>query len=132
MPRSSKRAKVAQATELGDLPDSQTQGNASYLTSVPDEIFLEIISWFPQPPPLDIAGESPQYFIDHHERFEILHPLSQTCQKFRAICLPLAWERLEACLTMNSPRDWPRGLGMMLERKSKGLLETNHLHPYVK
>jgi hypothetical protein len=42
----------------------------------------------------------------YFERFRHLRVLSQVCQQWRRIFLPLAWENLDACYVSNKVAHW--------------------------
>ncbi|KAK0200097.1 hypothetical protein DFS33DRAFT_1367023 [Desarmillaria ectypa] len=64
------------------------------MTVLPNELLLEILSYWPSIP-IPAKGRrvfSEQYIL----RFHALLALSQTCCSLRNVFLPLVWERLEA------------------------------------
>jgi len=61
-----------------------------------------------------------------------LRALSQTCKDLRSVCLPPAWERLEACTHAKTSGQFFKEVGTALERKSDGLLKCKHLLPHVR
>ncbi|KAL5641661.1 hypothetical protein ACGC1H_001961 [Rhizoctonia solani] len=65
-------------------------------------------------------------------RFNALRALSQLSRLSRSIFSPLLWERFQICLTPKPGWQWHSYIGHAMERKSKGLLESKHLWPYVK
>ncbi|KAK7028543.1 hypothetical protein R3P38DRAFT_2937088 [Favolaschia claudopus] len=57
-----------------------------------------------------------------------LRALSQTCRAFRAIFLPLLWERVEACFQPKNSlsSQWNKRVAMALLHKCKGLLKPQN------
>jgi hypothetical protein len=81
---------------------------------------------------MDIFDNPTNLPVEYRERFATLRALSQTCKHLRSVCLPLAWERFEACTHAQSAGQFFREVGTALERKSKGLLKCKHLLPHVR
>lgn len=103
------------------------------LITLPSEILLEIASYFPELSTAEILDDLHALPTDSRQRFAALRSLSQTCKDLRAVVLPLAWERLEAC-TADAFTEKPakQQVGSTLKRKCKGLLQSSHLIPYVR
>ncbi|PBK88374.1 hypothetical protein ARMGADRAFT_1168081 [Armillaria gallica] len=76
------------------------------LPSLPVELLLEILSYWPSIP---ISWpDSPALFpYIYLHRTRTLQALAQTCTSLRAILLPLAWQNLEACSSRNLPPGRP-------------------------
>src|SRR6266545_2831576 len=79
-----------------------SKGNMRGLPVLPDELLLEIISYFIVPPPPSssataVHGASvPCRF----ERREALTSLLETCQSLRMFLRPYLWDRIEVCSRM--------------------------------
>jgi len=122
MPR--KRQKGLHSTDLASRADQpicvfkQFKG----ITFLPSEILLEIVSGFSDDPSIDAA--------EYREGLNIIRALSQTCRELRSVYLPLLWKQVEACSTAG-PVAWHIQVGSALERKSKGLLQSNYLISFV-
>jgi hypothetical protein len=113
MPPPAKRAKASKQTDVAAAAPSssaQTQSSSHRTTknitiTLPSELLLEIVSYFPNISIIDILDNPPTLSVEYRERFASLRALSQTCKELRAaLCLPLAWERLEACTTTGALR----------------------------
>ncbi|KAG9082246.1 hypothetical protein FS749_007007 [Ceratobasidium sp. UAMH 11750] len=148
-PKSKKRVKKAPEPNTG--PDSApesvensastsripAQSRLKGFLSLPHELLLKIANYFPKILPYDIllhetcVGHLTGAASGFQSRFNTLRALSQTCRFLREFYLPLLWERFEACLTSNTQASWYRDLGEAMERKSKGMLNSKHLWPYV-
>lgn len=136
MLRPSKRTKashddVANVVSSSTVIQPISQGKKS-LIILPSELLLEVVSYFPDID-IDIIQDCRQTLpASFRERFNALRALSQTCRELRSVVLPLAWERLEACTTAGHPTQFFKECGKTLERKCKGLLESDHLLPHVR
>ncbi|PBK65156.1 hypothetical protein ARMSODRAFT_892263 [Armillaria solidipes] len=74
---------------------STGRANMTGLPVLPNELLLEILSYWPSIP---IPAKDRRVFSERYmERFHALLALSQTCRSLRNVLLPLVWERLEAC-----------------------------------
>ncbi|SJL12602.1 uncharacterized protein ARMOST_16030 [Armillaria ostoyae] len=74
---------------------STGRANMTGLPVLPNELLLEILSYWPSIP---IPAKDRRVFSERYmERFHALLTLSQTCRSLRNVFLPLVWERLEAC-----------------------------------
>jgi hypothetical protein len=128
-PRRAKRAKVESV--VGATPSSRNvvslPNRTSSVLELPVELLMEILSYFPGAP-----VEAPRYGIyfdstlasSSLERTDLLRVLSQTCQQWRLIFLPLLWECVEVCTTRSQKPAWYLWLARSLERKSKGLAQN--------
>lgn len=105
--------------------------------ALPNELISQILSYFPEikmehilmnPTSVGSIKNAPNFFV----RFEALRALSQLCRSSRQIFLPLLWERFQVCLTTNTGGQWYRNLGKAMQRRSKGMLKSQHLWPYVR
>jgi hypothetical protein len=105
--------------------------------ALPNELVSQILSYYPEIKTAHILAnptfigswkDPENYFL----RFDVLRSLSQLCRLARDIYLPLLWERFQVCLTANVEGQWFRNIGQAMERKSKGMLKSKHLWPYVK
>lgn len=136
MPRPSKRVKARHDGATNTASSSTSiqpisQGKKG-LTTLPSELLLEIVSHFPEIE-IEIILDCRQSLpVDFRERFTALRALSQTCKELRSVVLPLAWERLEACTTAGNATQFYKECGMNLERKCKGLLDSQHLLQLVR
>jgi hypothetical protein len=132
MPRPSKRAKGPEhTTQPSSLAQAPSQINEGIVT-LPSELLLEIVSYFPNISIVDILDNPRTLSVDYRERFASLRALSQTCKELRCVCLPLAWERLEACTNAGTPVQFFKEVGTALKRKCDGLMNSEHLLPYVR
>ena len=132
MPRPSKRTKRSEHTTQ---PFSSTQAasqNNEGIVTLPSELLLEIVSYFPNISIVDILDNPRTLPVDYRERFAVLRALSQTCRELRSVCLPLAWERLEACTNARTPAQFFKEVGTALKRKCVSLMSSEHLLPYVR
>lgn len=102
------------------------------LVTLPPELFLEIVGYFPEIDIQVILDCRQTLPVEFRERFATLRALSQTCKELRLVVLPLAWERLEACTTAGNQKAFYREVGERLERKCKGLMKSDHLRPHVR
>ena len=68
--------------------------NALSLTSLPNELLLEIVNRFPSLPTL-INGDILHDDKDPTRR-EVIAAFSQTCRRFRSLFYPLLWRTIEA------------------------------------
>lgn len=107
------------------------------LVALPSELLLEIVAHFPEISIANIIEAGSSYLpADCSQRSTALRALSQTCKELRAVVLPLAWERLEAC-TLYSTLDsgWQQAFvdeASVLLWKCRGLLHSPHLIPHVR
>ncbi|KIM73045.1 hypothetical protein PILCRDRAFT_93223 [Piloderma croceum F 1598] len=126
MPRPSKRAKASEQTAQSSLPRET-------FTDLPSELLLDIVSRIPTMSIVDDLFSNPGYLpLAYRERSASLRALSQTCKTLRKLCLPLAWETLEACTTTGSRNMFFKEVGESLERKCNGLMQSEYLFPYVR
>jgi hypothetical protein len=143
MPRPSKRSKVSSPTTLTlglDTGGQVITGVQPSLASLPIELLFEILSYFPSIPWSEILTAhlrkypAPVVPAVYRQLFDVLRTLSQTCKGLRSILLPLAFKRIEACTIQDDSETagkFFRQLGKRLERKSKGLVQCEHLLPCV-
>ena len=99
---------------------------------------MEILSYFPRPPDSVV----PRYVVYFHntlpasslERTNLLRALSQTCQQWRLIFLPLLWECVEVCTARSQKTEaaWYLWLARTLERKSKNLAQNPQYAAHVR
>jgi hypothetical protein len=92
------------------------------ITYLPSEILFEIVSGFSDNPSVDA--------IAYREGLNTIRALSQTCRELRSVYLPLLWKRVETCSTSGTAA-WHIQVSSALERKSKGLMQSNYLVSYV-
>ncbi|CEL53462.1 hypothetical protein RSOLAG1IB_11394 [Rhizoctonia solani AG-1 IB] len=144
--------------ELDFLSDPEPKSNEEVATShpsfpisqiprgflaLPPELMYQVISYFPEIGAEHILAGSHRLGnwagsscngLDLLVRFDVLRALSQLSRSMRLRFLPLLWERFQVCLPPQSnPKEkWFYYIGPALERKSKGLLESRHLWPYIK
>jgi hypothetical protein len=130
MLRPSKRAKGSDETAQSS---SSAQVTHETITDLPSELLLEIVSHFPTILIDEIIANPRILPVAYRERFASLRALSQTCRELREVCLPLAWERLEACTTADNRQSmFFKEVGNNLERKCNGLMQSTHLLPHVR
>ena len=133
MPRPSKRAKASEQTAQSSSSAQVTSLNKGGITGLPSELLLEIVSYFPVISIDDIRLNPTTLAPAYRERFASLRALSQMCKDLREVCLPLAWERLEACTTATGENNmFYKEVGNTLERKCNGLAKSKHLLSYVR
>lgn len=137
--RPSKRSKVSskgggssKLTELATEVTVATLRHKRGIAALPSELLLEIVSYFTEISIADIRRNPRTLPVEYRERFSTLKALSQTCKDLRSVCLPLAWERLEACTTAGPSHMFYREVGVTLERKCSGLLKSKHLLSYIR
>ena len=137
-PRRAKRVKVE--CVVGAAPSSRDVVSLPNRTSsaleLPAELLMEILSYFPRQP------EVPRYGVYFHstlpasslKRTNLLRALSQTCQQWRLIFLPLLWECVEVCTArcQKTEAAWYLWLARTLERKSKNLAQNPQYAAYVR
>lgn len=130
MPRPTKQSKTFQTnlqSKIARITPNQKQG----ISALPSNLLLEISHYFLVITVPDILANPTNLSVDYRERFYALKALSQTCKRLRIVCLPLAWERLEAC-TAHGGTQFFKEVGIMLERKSSGMLKCDHLLSLVR
>ncbi|KAF9043872.1 hypothetical protein BDZ89DRAFT_1155908 [Hymenopellis radicata] len=72
-----------------------TPGNTKGLPTLPLELHLEILSYFPSVPiPCPSSGILP---AEYRDRFDAIFALSQTCSALYHVYHPLLWKSLEVC-----------------------------------
>src|SRR6266511_3857479 len=72
-----------------------TGNNTSGLAVFPDELLLEIVSYFQYPPLTGPSTAASVPLTIRFERRETLSALSETCQNLRQVVRPYLWERIE-------------------------------------
>ncbi|KAI5826257.1 hypothetical protein K523DRAFT_395153 [Schizophyllum commune Tattone D] len=80
------------ALQATDCDDSSP--GAVSLTSLPDELLLEIIDCLPRVSVL--INRNMPYDEDDLTRREVISALSQTCRRYRSLLYPLLWQTIEA------------------------------------
>jgi len=65
------------------------------LTSLPDELCLEVVSHLPAPVAVPTDDFATIDVDDYLARQQTLRDLSQTCRSLRRVFLPLVWQRIE-------------------------------------
>jgi hypothetical protein len=68
----------------------------SVFLCLPDEMFIEILSWFPRVSysvELSSIAESGPWILRH----DTLVALSETCRRLRSFFRPYAWQRIDVC-----------------------------------
>ena len=97
----------------------------SRFATIPQELFDEIVSYFP--PPLPISYNSNDMFprpprLKYAEREVILRSLSQTCKDLRRMAFPLLWKRIDMCWVPEDERGhWYKYVMQELKRKASGV-----------
>ncbi|CAA7267739.1 unnamed protein product [Cyclocybe aegerita] len=105
MVKTRKRSKKTAVTENhtfsepAELSPSTKGINSSGLAIFPDELLLEIMSYYPALP-LPSAGISSNDIDLSVARRELLLALSGTCSNLRRFFRPYAWQRIEVCRDM--------------------------------
>ena len=132
-PGASKRAKVSHSGTPGPSePTFSGLHDKTGIIALPSELLLEIVSNFAEISVAEIR-RNPPLLLDHYrQRFAALRALSQTCKELRSVCLPLAWERLEACTVAGPESVFFRDIGEHLWRKCNGLINSKHILPFVR
>ncbi|KAF7974252.1 hypothetical protein HWV62_13152 [Athelia sp. TMB] len=107
-PGGSKRAKVSRSgTPEPFKPIFSGLHDKTGIVALPSELLLEIASNFTEISVIEVRRNPPSLPDHYRQRFNALRALSQTCKELRSVCLPLAWERLEAC-TVAGPENGNR------------------------
>lgn len=126
---SAKRAKI-----LTRNPSTIVQ--QAVALQLPPELLLEIISHFQfLPIPYKDGNQHsyekilPEVYL---ERTDILRALSQTCQYWRQMFLPMQWQCLDVVSSHSSSGAWYKTLGESLIRKSQLVCEMPELASYVR
>ncbi|KAH7345417.1 hypothetical protein B0J17DRAFT_639808 [Rhizoctonia solani] len=106
--------------------------------ALPPELIYQVLSHFKEIRTEHILGCT-NYINDSipedlSARFKALRALSQLSRLSRSIFLPLLWKRFQICLACDSDWrwEWQNSIGKAMERKCKGLLESEHIWSYVK
>ena len=100
----------------------------SRFAAIPQELFDEIVSYFP--PPLPIAYNPNDIFprpphLKYAEREVILRSLSQTCKDIRRMALPLLWKRIDMCwVPEDESGHWYKHVMQELKRKASGVCKV--------
>jgi hypothetical protein len=96
---SKKPSKCRKILELEDAPSPQCE-NTTGLALFPDELLLEILSYYPECE-LDPNEEYSKQDADaQFARREALIALSQTCRNLRRFLRPYIWRRIEVFIGM--------------------------------
>lgn len=82
---------VLQAT---DCVQHISDANVASLTSLPNELLLEIVNCFPSLPTLINHDMLPDN--EYPTRREVIAAFSQTCRRLRSLFHPLLWRTIEA------------------------------------
>jgi len=111
LPRRSKRIKNAQDSQELSLSNHNSTPNSNSAEAVttkglpilPDELYLEIISYYPVTPiPQDTWARDPDIDVENQNvRHQVLFALSQTSLNLRRFFLRYTWQRIEVCRTEN-------------------------------
>ncbi|KDR77400.1 hypothetical protein GALMADRAFT_404872 [Galerina marginata CBS 339.88] len=85
---------------LGEGADGPVEANAKSFPIFPDELLLEIMSYYPKPRDL-VSSEATEYqtghAIENATRRHTLLALSQSCRSLRWYLRPYIWSRIEVC-----------------------------------
>ncbi|KAF9648465.1 hypothetical protein BDM02DRAFT_3239797 [Thelephora ganbajun] len=109
----------------------------STIFKLPDETFLEILSYFPVISfRYKVAGLRSVWGINflpggYAERLDVLRAITQTCRILRRKFLSWLWERVEACIVPNLSA-WYIHLGNALESRCHILLKNPSLAMHVR
>ena len=80
--------------DSNDSPISERE-NMNRLATLPDELLLEILSYYPESKPGPNEEYSKENADAHFARRERLIALSQTCRNLRRFLRPYVWRRIE-------------------------------------
>ncbi|CAE6485450.1 unnamed protein product, partial [Rhizoctonia solani] len=107
----------------------ETLGHKGFL-ALPHELIYMILSHYNEIKIEDIMINPTSLPARFLNRFKALRSLSQLCRLSRKIYLPSLYERLQICITTTPT--WYKEHGNGLIRKCNGLLESQHLWPYIR
>ncbi|KDR79823.1 hypothetical protein GALMADRAFT_1165105 [Galerina marginata CBS 339.88] len=88
------------------IEDAPIGENTKGLPVLPDELLLEIMSWYPVPQADLVSAEITDYRAlaqnasEHAARRDTLVALSQTCSSLKRFFRPYIWSRIEVCSGM--------------------------------
>lgn len=102
LPRRSKRVKNAQDSQELSLSNHNNSEavNTKGLPILPDELYLEIISYYPVTPIPHHTSRDPDIDVENQNiRRQVLFALSQTSLNLRRFFLRYTWQRIEVCRT---------------------------------
>ncbi|KAG8690150.1 hypothetical protein FRC11_013513 [Ceratobasidium sp. 423] len=130
-------SEIRDAATTNHASISRTRAPSRGFLALPTELVFIILSNFPEIRTVHVLMNTPYigYWKDadnYYERFDALRALSQLCRLAREIFLPLLWERFQACLNPSPEGKWYYNIAKVLERKSNGMLQSQHLWPHVK
>ncbi|KDR79842.1 hypothetical protein GALMADRAFT_136434 [Galerina marginata CBS 339.88] len=89
------------------IEDAPIGENTKGLPVLPDELLLEIMSWYPVPQADIVSAETSDYRAlaqnasEHAARRDTLVALSQTCSRLKRFFRPYIWSRIEVCSGMH-------------------------------
>ncbi|KAL1755097.1 hypothetical protein FB107DRAFT_291205 [Schizophyllum commune] len=99
--------------QVSDRVQRAPAANALSLSSLPNELLLEIVNCFPSLPTL-INGDI-LYDDKDPTRREVIAAFSQTCRRFRSLFYPLLWRTIEAVAKIGI--QWKKRLAADLMRQ---------------
>jgi len=96
-----------------NVPDFESQENTKGLATLPDELYVEIISHLPTVPenPLGVEREPSSDADLRTAHRELLVTLSQMCHNMRRVFRPNIWKRIEVFPGMRIGHTVARGWG---------------------
>jgi hypothetical protein len=86
--------KPSKRTKLSGLDTDSKRQNTSGLAILPDELLLEVLSYYPDSKP-EVSEYSRKDADAHFSRRERLIALSETCRNLRRFLRPYVWCRIE-------------------------------------
>ncbi|KAG5651289.1 hypothetical protein H0H81_009206 [Sphagnurus paluster] len=110
--------------------------NSTGFPTLPTELLVEIISYFPS---LPVPAKYQDLREEYRERAQTLHALTRLCRSLRRVFLPIMWERVEVLLKLRTDgkdtffTSWKRPLAIELVRQLEIVtVRDSTLATYVK
>ncbi|KAJ7185341.1 hypothetical protein C8R46DRAFT_1342630 [Mycena filopes] len=106
------------------------------LPDLPNELLFEVSKYYPKlyiGIDADIRGVRGEDSNSDWES-DTVRALAQTNRRLRAVFFPIQWERAYACFTTRNPKPQPqlRARGKMLQRRLRGIRETENVWPHIR